>query len=177
MAKNDKEEAKPKKKAIKNYFLLILIFAASIGLTMYLCNWYRVYDEYQKETPVIRGSLSEITKDELDHYILENPTTVIYMCTSDDILCRNYEKELKKLIEQKNLQESIIYLNLNAINNDEFVEQFNNNYPYKVKLTKRYPALVIFEEGQVSNILQGTETEKLTITKTKQFIEINKIGE
>ena len=34
-----------------------------------------------------------------------------------------------------------------------------------------------FEEGKIINILQGKTDEKLTIVKTKQFIEIHKIGE
>jgi len=81
---------------LKNYVILVLLFLAGIGITLYLCELYRVYDEYQKQTPVIRDTLSEITSEDLEHYILENPTTVIYMCTSSDMICRNYEKDLKK---------------------------------------------------------------------------------
>lgn len=168
---------KDKKKEVKNYIVLIVIFALGIGLTIYFCNWYHVYDEYQKQTPVIRGILQEITNEELEHYIMENPTTVIYMCTSSDMVCRNYEKDLKKLVETENLQETIVYLNLTNLDIDKFIEDFNNKYPHKIKLTKNYPTLVIFEDGKIINSLQGKENEKLTISKTKQFIEINKIGE
>ena len=166
---------KPKK--IKNYILLAVIFILGIGLTLYMCSCYRVYDEYQKQTPVIRGTLSEITNEEITHYILENPTTVIYMCTSSNDICRQYEKGLKKLIHNTNLPEYIVYLNLSDINQDEFVEEFNSSYPYKVKLTTSYPAFVIFEDGQIKNILQGNKDNPLTISKTKQFIELNHIGE
>ena len=161
----------------KNYILLALLFLAGILLTVYFCNWYHVYDEYQKQTPVIRGTLSEIMPEDLEHYVMENPTTVIYMCTSSDMVCRNYEKDFKKLIEKESLQEQIIYLNLSNANIDEFINEFNVKYPYKVQLTEKYPAIIMFEDGKVKNMLQGTEKEKLTITKTKQFIEINKIGE
>ena len=81
------------KKRIKNFIILGAIFLLGIGLTLYICNCYQVYDEYQKQTPVIRGTLSEITSEELDHYLMENPTTTIYMCTSSSDTCRNYEKE------------------------------------------------------------------------------------
>lgn len=175
MAAKDQNETK--KIAVKNYILLIIIFSIGIGLTMYFCNWYHVYDDYQKQTPVIRGTLSEITKDELEHYLLETPTTTIYMCTSSATICRNYEKDLKKLVKKSSLQETLVYLNLSGIDQSIFIEEFNNKYPYKVKLTEYYPALVVFEDGKVTNILQGKEDEKLTIKKTKQFIEINKIGE
>lgn len=166
-----------KQKRIKNYILLVVIFALGIGITMYVCSCYKVYDDYQKQTPIIRGTLSEITNEEITHYILENPTTVIYMCTSSDDVCRQYEKGLKKLIHNTNLSEYIVYLNLSEINQDEFVEQFNNTYPYKVKLTTSYPAFVVFEDGEIKYILQGNKENPLTISKTKQFIELNHIGE
>ncbi len=172
-------EKKEKEKQIhwKNYVILALIFLGGILLTVYFCKWYHVYDEYQKQTPVIRGTLSEIMPEDLEHYVMENPTTVIYMCTSSDMVCRNYEKDFKKLVEQETLQDQIIYLNLSNADITSFIEKFNQSYPYKVKLTEKYPAIIMFEDGEVKNILQGTEKEKLTITKTKQFIDINKIGE
>ena len=166
-----------KKKNLKNYLLLILLFCIGVGLTLYLCKLYDVYDEYQKETPVIRDTLSEITDEELEHFLMENPTSVIYMCTSSDMTCRNYEKDFKKLIKKDNLQDIIVYLNLSNIDQKKFINDFNNVYQYKISLTSNLPAIVYFEDGKIKNILQGNSKEKLTITKTKQFIEINKIGE
>ena len=52
------------KKGFKNYVILIVIFLLGICLTLYLCKWYKVYDDYQKEIPVIRDSLLEITYDD-----------------------------------------------------------------------------------------------------------------
>ena len=69
----------------KNYVIVVVMFVALVILVIYLCSLYRVYDEHQREIPVIRGTLSEILPDELDHYIMENPTTVIYMCTASDL--------------------------------------------------------------------------------------------
>ena len=171
----DKEERK--KGGLKNYLILAALFAAGIIVTLYLCELYKVYDEYQKQTPVIRDSLSEITAEDLDHYIQENPTTVIYMCTASNMTCRNFEKDFKKIIKSKYLQETIIYLKLSNLDQEKFVDDFNKKYPHRIKLTSAYPALVVFEEGKIINLLQGKQSEKLTIIKTKQFIEIHKIGE
>lgn len=162
---------------LKNYIILSCLFVAGIVLTIYACNWYRIYDEYQRQTPVIRGTLSEITAEEINHYITDNPTTVFYMCTSNEFNCRNYEKDLKKLIVSEDLQNSIVYVNLSDVDSNAFVNNFNNTYSYKVKLTTNYPAFVVFNDGKVTNILQGSEESKLTIAKTRQFIDINKIGD
>lgn len=165
-----------KHKPMKNYVILILIFALGMGITIYLCNWYDVYDEYQKQTPVIEGLISEITTDELEHYLLENPSTTLYICASNNDTCRSYEEKLKKLLETENLGEDIVYLNLKDIDVENFIADFNNKYPYRKALTTNYPAYITFEDGKVKYILQS-DTEKLTIAKTKQYFELNHIGE
>lgn len=161
----------------KNYIILVVLFVAIVALVLYLCNLYHVYDEHQREIPVIRGTLSEIQPDELEHYLMENPTSVIYMCTASDESCRDYEKDLKKLVEKKELQESIIYVNLSDIDQLEFIDKFNAKYPYRVSLKKNYPAFVAFEDGKVRSILQADKDDELTISETEQFIELNQIEE
>ena len=44
----------------------------------------------------------------IEHYVMENPTTVFYMCTAASEACRDYEKDLKKLVEKDELQSTII---------------------------------------------------------------------
>ncbi len=171
----DKKTEEERKIPVKNYVILIVLFAAVIALVLYLCQLYRIYDEHQREIPVIRDSLFEIQPDELEHYVMENPTTVIYMCTAADEGCRDFEKEFKKLVEKDTLQESVIYLNLSDVKQDEFVSQFNDNYPYKRQLDVNYPAFVVFEDGKVKSILQADEDEKLNISDVEQFIKLNKI--
>lgn len=166
------------KKRIHNYILLIIVFALCIGFVLYLCSLYRVYDQYQKETPVIRGSIQEIVPDDLDHFILDNPMTVLYVCTSYDDSCRTFEKDFKKYLSKREWNNEIIYLNLSNVDQDIFIESFNTKYPYKKdKLTKDYPAFVLFEDGQVNGILQGKKDKKLSITKVREFLDINEIGE
>ena len=166
-----------KKKPLKNYIILGIIFISVILLVWYFCKWYLVVTDFKKETPIIRGTLNyEITAQDFDSYIMENPTTVIYMCTSKDDNCRSFEKDFKKFVVKKNLQDTIIYLNLSDADIDGFVNNFNEKYKYKIKLTKNYPLLVEFADGKVTGIVQGSKDKKLTLTKVKNFIDINKIG-
>lgn len=171
----NKNEEKAKKIPTKNYVILVVLFIAIIALVLYLCNLYHVYDAHQREIPVIRDTLFEIQPDELEHYVMENPTTVFYMCTASSDVCRDYEKDLKKLVQKEELQNAIIYVNLSNVNRDEFVETFNAKYPYKNSLKKNYPAFVVFGDGEVSSILQADKGERLTLSETEQFIKINRI--
>lgn len=160
----------------KNYIILLILFLLTFLLTYYIYRWYVVYSNYQNNIPVIKDSLVELTEEEMEHYISDNPTTTIYICTASDINCRNFEKSFKRFVDQKVLKEYIAYVNLS--NNDEngFIDRFNSRYHYRKSALSKYPALVYFEDGQISDILQETATEKITISDVKQFIKRNKIG-
>lgn len=175
--KEQKDEVTKEKSKFKGYGILVVIFALCMGLTLYLCKWYNVYEDYKKETPVIRGTLSEIGNDEIEHYVLDNPVAIIYMCTSRDEVCRSFEKDFKKLVNKKNYVDEIIYLNLTDVDQDEFINEFNEKYNFKVKLTTNYPAFVVFSDGEVEALLQGNESNPLTISRVKEFIELYKVGE
>ena len=173
-----KQMGKGHKVPIKNYIILVMLFIGVLLLLWYFSKWYHAYDEYQKQTPVIRGTLSEITNLELDHYILENPTSAIYMCTSSDMKCRNFEKNLKTMLNKnEKLKNNIIYLNLSDINQDEFVENFNNTYSYKVKLNKNYPAIVLFEDSKIVGLLQEEKDKNLDLNEVRSYLKLHKVGE
>lgn len=173
---NEEEE----KNLLKNYIILVVILLLVVGLTIYLCECFKVYNEEQKTIPVIRGTLiSEITEVDLEPFLIENPSTIIYACTSSSDKCRSFEKDFKKVINKYGLQDTIVYLNLsNVVDQKAFVDEFNSKHEYKKgKLTTNYPVVIYFEEGKVKNILQGKKDEKLKIKKVKDFIELNKVGE
>lgn len=171
-----KKMDKLKKVPIRNYVILMILFVGVLLLLLYFSKWYDVYNDYQKETPVIRGTLSEITNLELEHYILENPTVAIYMCTSSDMKCRNFEKNFKIMLDKnEDLKSSIIYLNLSNIDQDEFVDNFNNKYSYKIKLNKNYPAIVLFEESRIVGLLQE-EDKNLNVEDVRSYLKLHKVG-
>ena len=162
---------------LRNFLILICIFIFCIAFILYLCQLYKITEKEKNKIPVISGALSEIYREDLEHYVLDNPTTIIYMCVADNDVCRNFERDFKKLLKKKEYSDQIVYLNLTDLDQDEFIRSFNEVYHYKISLTERYPAFVLFEDGKVKNILQGNEKKDLTIVKVKQFLELNTIGE
>ena len=177
--KNKKEE-KEEKNLLKNYIILVVILLLVVGLTIYLCECFKVYKEEQKTIPVIRGTLiSEITEVDLDPFLIENPSAIIYACTASDDKCRSFEKDFKKIIEKNSLQDSIVYLNLSGVQDQQvFVDDFNSKYGNKKnKLSTNYPAILLFDEGKLKLVIQGKDDKKLKLEKVNDFIEINKLGE
>ena len=172
MAKSKKLDEK-QKNYVKNYILLIVLFGSCIFLTMYFCKWYNVYKEYERETPIIRGSLLEITSSDLEHYVVDTPEAIVYLCTANDDVCRSFEKDFKKFVQRNNLVDYITYLNLTGVDNELFIKDFNAKYDYKIKLNGHYPAFVAFQDGKVVSILQGSKNKKITISKVQNFLELN----
>jgi hypothetical protein len=172
-----KKTTQDNKKTFKNYAILFGITLAFVCIVLYLCKCYNVYNEYQKEIPVIRGSLQEIVSDDLEHYLVDNPSSIIYICVANDDKCREFEKKFKKYVETKLLSDEIVYLNTTGLNQDEFVKNFNERYAKKKELTTNYPAIVLFEDGKAVSILQGKKNSSLSIEKVENFLEVNKIGE
>lgn len=170
-----KEKLKDKK-VIRNYIITIVLFIACFGLVLYLRELYRFNEAEQKKIPVIQGYISEIYNDDLEHYILDNPNGVIYMCIANDENCRTFEREFKKLLKKDEYIDNLVYLNLIDVDQEKFLEEFNSKYIYKVKLSKEYPAFVLFEDGKVKAILQEKD-KKLDIVKVKHFLELSEIGE
>jgi len=164
------------KKRIRNYIICVILFVACFGLVLYLRELYKFNDAEQKKIPVIQGYISEIYDGDLEHYILENPDGVIYMCIANDENCRVFEREFKKLLKKDEYNDNLVYLNLMDVDQDKFLEEFNSKYIYKVKLSKEYPAFVLFEDGKVKAILQEKD-KKLDIVKVKHFLELSEIGE
>ena len=133
---------KSNKKIVKNYFILALIFLAVILLVWYICKWYTVCNDYKKEIPVIRGTLNyEITESDFEHYILENPSSVVYMCTASEEKCRDFERDFKKIVVAKNLQDSIIMPPnsfFDNVKNKELCEQYYQEYKRILSNKKQY---------------------------------------
>ncbi len=176
MAKTVVIEAEQNKK-LHNYLIVISLFVVCIVVVLYLCELYKVEKEAEQKIPIIRDSLSEIFPDDLEHYVLDNPRSFIYMCAANNEDCRIFEKSFKKLLKKNDYHDEIVYLNLTDLDQKEFVAKFNEKYPYRSGIKDNYPIFALFEDGKVKSLLQGTKDKKMTISKVKTFLELNDIGE
>ena len=161
-------------KKVKNYIILFIIFIVGILITLYLCQCYKVYSDNQKETPVIRSYLKEMSMlEELNNFILENPSSIIYTCTSKNDRCRMFEKELKNVVEKDDLYDDLVYLNVKDEELDSFISNFNKKFNYKHELVN-VPAFIFFRDGKVNNIYQDKKDHEIEIKKLRNLIDIER---
>ena len=48
---------------------------------------------------------------------------------------------------------------------------------FKIKLTTDYPAIVMFEDGKITSLLQENDKRDFNISTVKDYLELNMIGE
>lgn len=160
-----------------NYILFVIMILAVILVLFFITSLYRNRVNEMKEIPVIRDYLLEINPAEVDNYIIEHPSAVLYICQPSDDVCRNFEKKFKKFAESNNLYNYVTFVNLNNTDVYEFFDKFNINYVTKKEITTNYPVVVLFEDGKVKSFVQGKKDKSLTVDDVKYFLKINEVGE
>ena len=179
MAENkDKLKEEIKKIPTKNYVIVVIIFAISIGLVFFFRNRYISYQDYEKTIPILSGVVSEVRYNEVYNYIDDNQSVIIYMGEASDKDCREVEEDLKKLIEDKHLKEKIVYFNITDVNNKkQMLKEFNDRYATNSRIST-YPAIILFEDGKIIDFESKTSSSKLSISDIQSlFDEYNIDGE
>lgn len=84
--------------------------------------------------------LTEIKYKEISTHVIEQPNTIIYVSNSSDENSINFENHFKDVVKKYNLENEIIYIN---INNTNIIDPF---YQYA-------PELIFYKDGEVSDMI------------------------
>ena len=87
--------------------------------------------------------LSEIKYDDLKEALVEIPDLVIYISNSGDEESRKYEKIFSKVIKKYNLENQIIFININNLSIDN-------------PLFSKAPVLLFYKNSEVSDVVDCT---------------------
>lgn len=128
------------KEKTKNYILyvagcLLTLFILFIALKI---NDNRKYS--MSSISNVNSYLSEIKYDEISTYLIENPNKIIYVSNSSNKESSDFEKKLIPIIKKYNLEDEIIYIN---INNQNIADLYYQNAP----------ELIFYKNGAVSDMI------------------------
>lgn len=107
-------------------------------------------------TSGMKDYLTEIKYDEIATHVVEQPNTIIYVSNSSDDSLYTFEKEFKTVIKKYNLENEIIYIN---INDSVIVDPIYQNAP----------ELVFYKDGQISDMIDCT-----TLKSSDEIINVLK---
>ena len=74
----------------QNYVILGVIIIITLLGVIYLCSWYRQYHDNKINQPVITSVLREVQFNNLDTVLTERDMLIMYMCTTDENICRSF---------------------------------------------------------------------------------------
>lgn len=157
----------------KNYIILTLIIITTILASLYILSWYRQYNDTKLSNSVITETLTEVKYDNLDSILQERDFLIVYMCTTSESICRNFEAKFNDYITDNNLNSDIVYLSL-GLREDEnnYLTKIYNKYKsnHIIKKINKYPTLLIFSEGKIIDILTS-DNKTITIGEVEQFLK------
>lgn len=130
---------------LRNYFILFLIIVVSFGVAFYFRWWYKAYEESYLSKSIMGNYLFEINYNELDNYLVENQSAIIYVSKVGNEKIRNFEKKFINAINQNDLKNKILYLDLSNYKDD-------NNYTINGKDITSVPNISVFKNGKLDDI-------------------------
>ncbi len=163
-----KRKSTQKKK--QNYVVLVFIYVVVIVVVLYLASWYNTYKNYQEEIPVLQDVVSEINPSEVTHYLTENPSPVLYLCSASDSDCREFEESIKDNLTN-NGYEDLVYVNLEDVDDKtSYVNELLKDSDFTIDRT---PCLIKFTEGKVTAVEDGLNGAVLTRDEALNFLDVN----
>lgn len=149
---------------LKNYIILIVVMILTIVLTLFLASKYDQKLEDNAPRTLMFSFLSQVTNEELNNYILENPNIIVYVASTKDEKLNKFENEFKEFIINNELTNSIIQIDC-----DELDKKIINPYLKNIEDINVYPNIIIFKDGKIQSILYNEKTN-INITDVKNFI-------
>ena len=144
----------------KNYLILTLILLIVVGITFYARSWYITAKEYYSNNSAVKDVVQEINEIDIGSYVIETPNFILYTSSGTNSDLKNFEKEFKELITQLDIQNNVIYLNLDNVNVNAFTNSLKEKYSYNEKISNQisdssYSSIYIFTNGKIKYVLNN----------------------
>ena len=142
------------KEQTKRVILLVVICVVTLSVLIIALKLHENKENNLLATSDISNYLTEINYDEIENHVIEQPSAIIYVSNSSEEKSVNFEKIFIPVIKEYNLENEIIYIN---INNTTIANPFYQNAP----------ELVFYKDGEVSDVLDVS-----TLTKSSEVKKI-----
>ena len=162
---------------IKNYIIAIGLVVAAVLLTLYGFAWYNVLKEgrvsqsYLVKEKVISNEIQSL--DEVEAIFAEVPDEYfIYISYTGSEEIYDMEKDLKKVINQYELNDLFYYLNVTSIKDkDNYIDDLNKSLNLDQKV-KKVPTIVYVKEGKVVDIIERNDNNMMNVGDFQKLLDI-----
>ena len=167
---------------IKNYIMAVVIVVAAVLLTMYGFSWYnvlregRVSQSYLVKSKVISNEITSLR--EVNAIFAEVPEEYfIYISYTGSEEIYNIEKQLKKVINEYELNDKIYYLNVTSIKDEQdYLDQINKSLKLEDEITQ-VPTIVYIKDGKVVDIIKRNDDNMMSVGDFQKLLDIYYVAE
>ena len=128
------------KEHTKKVILLVTICVITLAILIIALKIHENKEDNMLSQSEVKNYLTEIKYEEIQNHVIEQPSTVIYVSNSSEDTTRNFDKIFVPVIKKYNLENEIIYIN---INDTTIVDPLYQNAP----------ELIFYKDGEVSDML------------------------
>ncbi len=167
---------------LKNYVLAVVIVVVMFLLTWYGFAWYKVLKEnriatsYLVKEKIISNEIKDLK--EVSAVFSEAPSTYyIYVSYTGSEEIYNMEKDLKDLINDYNLNDSMYYLNVTDIKDDkDYLNKINESLNLESKKVESVPTVIYYKDGKVIDIIKRNDDNIMNVGDFQKLLDINKVA-
>lgn len=167
---------------IKNYLIAAGLVVVIVLLTWYGFAWYKVAKENKLSTSyLVKEKI--ITKEindlgEAIEVFSEPPSSYfLFISYNGDEEVYNMEKELESLITEYHLNDSIYYLNVTNIKDeDNCIAQINTALSLDDIKVTQIPTVVYFNNGKAVDVITRNDNNIMNIGDFQKLLDKNKIS-
>lgn len=149
----------------KNYYILVVLLAVTVLLTLWLSN---LYLNKEKLVSNFYEYSNKITPDDFNEFMTENSDVIIYISDKYDLTHETFEKKFENKIDELNLKHNLIYLDRNDIDS-KFLSKLKKSYGISVDLEKTPIVVVIIDEQVVKNVSVTPDSNVDTLIEYEAF--------
>ena len=171
-----KKKSKKNNIDFKKIFYFIIGFLLIIFLVWYIISLKNVKQEEKLMNSylITSNTLSVEIKDlsETVQVLKESPSEYfVYISYTNDEKVFNFEKKLKKLIDNYNLKDEFYFVNVTNIKDDEnFYTEINNTF--NTKLINNIPCILHFKNNELKKVIYNKDLNK-TYTNFENLLKEN----
>ncbi len=166
---------------LKNYVLAAVVVVVMILLTLYGFAWYNVLREnrvstsYLVKEKIISNEIQSL--EEVSDVFSEAPNSYfIYISYTGSEEIYNMEKDLKKVINDYSLNDSVYFLNVTSIKDEKnYIEKINKTLNLEDQKVSSIPTIIYYNEGKAVDIIERKDNNMMNVGDFQKLLDINRV--
>ena len=149
----------------KNYYILVVLLAVTVLLTLWLSN---LYLNKEKLVSSFYEYSNKITPKEFDQFVTENSDVIIYISDKYDLTNESFESKLEKKLDSLNLKQNFVFIDKNDINK-KFINKLEKLYGINIDINKTPIVIVVVDEQIIKNVSVMTDSDVDSLIDAEVF--------